>query len=173
MPHKVNPIWFETSEGNLKVANGLLRLLASEPQMSRLQRDLSDSTLKRNYGVALAHTLIAIENTLEGLNRISPDVQKISAELEAHPEVIGEAIQTILRRAKLEQPYEKLKEFLRGRKVSLAQIHTFIESLDVSRDVRRKLLAIAPKTYTGLAVRLTEMGIRRCEHILTELGLGD
>ncbi len=156
MPHKVNPIDFENSEGNLEFANAILSMLANKLQISRLQRDLSDSTVKRNYGVAFAHSILAYKNTLKGLNKISPNFQKIKQDLENNPEIISEGIQTILRREGYEMPYEKLKELTRGKKVTMEDIHKFIKGLNVPEKIKQELLKITPENYIGLAKKLVE-----------------
>ena len=155
MPHKVNPIKFENSEGNLGLANALLEFFARKLPISRLQRDLSDSTVQRNFGTAFAHSLIAYDYLLKGLSKISVNEIKIKETLAQHPEVIAEAIQTILRREGIEMPYEKLKDLTRGKKVELGDIHKFIQTLPVSDKVKKELLAFNPLNYTGLAYRLS------------------
>ena len=117
MPHKVNPIDFENSEGNLGLANALFSYFSTKLPVSRLQRDLSDSTVERNVGVALAHSLIGYKSALKGLTKISVNELKVIRALEEHPEIISEAIQTVLRRERAEMPYEKLKELTRGKKL--------------------------------------------------------
>jgi adenylosuccinate lyase len=157
MPHKVNPIKFENSEGNLGVANALFEFFARKLPVSRLQRDLSDSTVERNFGVAFSHSLIAYEYLLKGLSQISVNEKKIREELEIHPEVIAEAIQTILRREGVKMPYEQLKALTRGRKVTLEDFRKFIDGLDVSEKVKKELRKITPLNYTGLASKLTSI----------------
>lgn len=154
MPHKINPIDFENSEGNLGLANALFEFFARKLPISRLQRDLSDSTVKRNFGTAFGYSFLAYNMLLKGLNKISPNEEKICEDLSRHPEVITEAIQTILRRENLSTPYEKLKKLTRGKKISLAKIHEFITSLKIAENVREELLAITPLNYTGLASKL-------------------
>lgn len=154
MPHKVNPINFENSEGNLGLANALLNHFAMKLPISRLQRDLSDSTVQRNFGLALSHCQIAYKYLLRGLSRITPDEQKMLTDLQAHPEVITEALQTILRREGSAMPYEKLKELSRGENLSLADIHKFIDGLEVSDKVKKELKTFTPENYTGLASKL-------------------
>lgn len=157
MPHKINPIKFENSEGNLGLANALFEFFARKLPVSRLQRDLSDSTVERNFGVALSHSLIAYNYLIKGLSRISVNQRKIKEDLNAHPEVITEAIQTILRREGVKMPYEKLKELTRGKQISLEDIHKFINTLKISEKVKKELLKITPENYTGLAKKLAEM----------------
>ncbi len=156
MPHKVNPIDFENSEGNLGLANALFSHFANKLPISRLQRDLSDSTIERNFGTAFAHSLIGYQSTLKGLSKISINEQKVIEELEQHPEIISEAIQTILRRENIPMPYEQLKELTRGKKVTLAGIQQFILNLQISKPLRRELILINPLNYTGIASQLAE-----------------
>ncbi len=155
MPHKVNPIDFENSEGNLGVANSLLNHLANKLTISRLQRDLSDSTVTRTHGVAFGHSILAFKNTLKGLSKIEANKGVVKADLENHPEVIAEAMQIILRREGVKMPYEALKKLTRGKKVTLAQLHQFIDNLKVSLKVKKELKKIKPENYIGLAERLT------------------
>ena len=157
MPHKVNPIKFENSEGNLGMANALFEFFARKLPISRLQRDLSDSTVERNFGVAFSHSLIAYEYLLKGLSQITVNEKKIKEELNNHPEVIAEAIQTILRREGAKMPYEELKALTRGRKVTMADFQKFIDGLDVSEKVKKELRKITPQNYTGLASKLTSL----------------
>ncbi|MCK4730285.1 MAG: adenylosuccinate lyase [Candidatus Aenigmarchaeota archaeon] len=157
MPHKVNPINFENSEGNLGMANALFEFFSRELPKSRLQRDLSDSTIERNFGVSLGYCLIAYNSTLRGLNKIVVDETKVIEELENHPEIISEAFQTILKREGAEMPYERLKELTRGRKVDMNDFRRFIEELKVSDQVKAELKQITPINYTGLARDLVEV----------------
>lgn len=151
MPHKVNPIDFENAEGNLGVANALFEHFSRKLPISRLQRDLSDSTVKRTFGVAFAHTLIGYKALLRGLGKVSVNKAAMLAELQKHPEVIAEAIQTALRREGADVPYEKLKALTRGREVSLDDFAKFIDSLDVDAKVKARLKKIRPENYIGLA----------------------
>lgn len=157
MPHKINPIKFENSEGNLGMANAFFEFFARKLPISRLQRDLSDSTVERNFGSALSYCLIAYEYLLKGLNSISVDQHKVLSELKNRPEVIAEAVQTVLRREGVAMPYEKLKELTRGKKVTLEDIHKFIDTLKVNNKVKEELLKITPENYTGLASKLASM----------------
>lgn len=151
MPHKVNPIDFENSEGNLGIANAILGHLASKLPVSRLQRDLTDSTVLRNVGVPLAHTLIAIASTLKGLNKLLLNKAAIDADLEANWAVVAEGIQTILRREGYPKPYETLKQLTRTNSAITEQsISDFIDTLEVSDAVRAELHALTPATYTGI-----------------------
>jgi adenylosuccinate lyase len=156
MPHKVNPIDFENSEGNLSKANSDLTFLGDYVTNSRLQRDLSDSTVKRNYGVALAHCLIGYEKLLGGLDKIVPNEQRMRAELAENPAVIGEAVQTILRREGHEDAYERVKDLTRGEDVTLEDFRELFDSLDISEEVREELLALSPETYCGIADELVD-----------------
>ncbi len=156
MPHKVNPIDFENSEGNLGLANALLNFFAAKLPISRLQRDISDSTVLRNFGVALAHSLIGYKSAIKGLGKIAPDRDAMKRALLAHPEVIAEAIQIILRREGVRDAYETLKTVTRGRNVSLKDLRTFIGNLSVSPSVKKELLKLAPEAYIGLAKRLAK-----------------
>ena len=154
MPHKVNPIDFENAEGNLLLANALLEFFGRKLPLSRLQRDLSDSTVLRNVGVAFGHSLFAYRRLLRGLRKLAFNAERAETELREHPEVLTEAIQTILRRERYPEPYEAMKKLARGRQITLADLHTFINELDVSDDVREELLALRPETYIGLASKL-------------------
>lgn len=151
MPHKVNPIDFENSEGNLDIANALLQFIAQKLPVSRLQRDLTDSTVLRNIGVPLGHGLIAIQSTLKGLRKLILNEQKINEDLDNTWAVVAEAIQTILRREAYPHPYEALKALTRtNTKMTEQTIHDFIRTLDVSDDVKNELMAITPHNYTGI-----------------------
>jgi len=154
MPHKINPIDFENSEGNLGLANALFEFFARKLPISRLQRDLSDSTVERSFGTAFGHTYLAYTSLLKGLSKITVNEIKIKADLNIHPEVIAEAIQTILRRESVAMPYEKLKELTRGKEITLSDIHIFIENLEISEKIKKELLKITPENYTGLASKL-------------------
>jgi len=154
MPHKVNPIAFENAEGNAGLANAMLRHFAEKLPVSRWQRDLSDSTVMRNLGVALGHSTIAWRSALAGLGRIEPDVTRIAADLDAHWEVLAEAIQTVLRAHGVADAYEKLKAFTRGRDVGAAELRTFVVGLGLPDDARRRLELLTPASYTGLAETL-------------------
>ncbi|GGL62917.1 adenylosuccinate lyase [Halocalculus aciditolerans] len=154
MPHKVNPIDFENSEGNLSKANSDLVFLADYLTTSRLQRDLSDSTVKRNVGSAFAYCLLGYSKLRRGLGEIEPNPVAMREELEAHPELIGEAVQTILRREGHGDAYERVKALTRGRHVTLDDFHELFADLDVPDDVRAELEALAPETYLGVAADL-------------------
>lgn len=158
MPHKVNPIDFENAEGNLGLANALLEFFARKLPVSRLQRDLSDSTVLRNLGVAFGHSLFAYGRARKGLAKVAPDRKRLLAELQAHPEVLAEAVQTILRRVGYPEPYEALKGLSRGRDLSLDDLRAFVRTLDLPDAVRDELLALTPETYVGLAAKLARQG---------------
>ena len=150
MPHKVNPIDYENSEGNLGIANAILQFLAAKLPVSRLQRDLTDSTVLRNVGVPVGHSIIAFESTLKGLGKLILNEQKIADDLDNTWAVVAEAIQTILRREAYPHPYEALKQLTRTNKpMSQELIHEFINTLNVSDEVKEELKAITPHNYTG------------------------
>ncbi|SET13328.1 adenylosuccinate lyase [Prevotella sp. kh1p2] len=151
MPHKVNPIDFENSEGNLGMANAVLQFLAQKLPVSRLQRDLTDSTVLRNVGVPFGHSIIAIQSTLKGLRKLILNEDKINADLDNNWAVVAEAIQTVLRREAYPHPYEALKALTRtNRKMTRETIREFIEGLDVSDAVKAELMAVTPRNYTGI-----------------------
>ena len=156
MPHKVNPIDFENSEGNLSKANSDLTFLADYVTKSRLQRDLSDSTVKRNVGAALAHCLIGYTKAGNGLDKVVPNGQVMRDDLNATPEVIGEAVQTILRREGHEDAYERVKELTRGRSVTIEDFRELFDDLDVDDETRVELRSLSPETYTGVANELVD-----------------
>ena len=151
MPHKVNPIDFENSEGNLGIANAILQFLAQKLPVSRLQRDLTDSTVLRNVGVPMGHALIALQRTLKGLRKLILNEQKLQQDLDETWAVVAEAIQTILRREAYPNPYEALKALTRtNERMTEDTIHQFIQGLDVSQEVKEELMAITPGNYTGM-----------------------
>ncbi len=154
MPHKVNPIDFENAEGNFGVANALLEHLSRKLPISRLQRDLSDSTVARTFGTAFAHTLIGDNSLMRGFGKISVNEAALREAITTHPEVLAEAIQTVLRVANVEMPYEKLKALTRGKQVTMADFALFIDGLDVAPDVKARLKTLRPENYTGLAGQL-------------------
>jgi adenylosuccinate lyase len=156
MPHKVNPIDFENAEGNLGIANALFDHMMMKLPISRWQRDLSDSTVLRNMGVAIGHALLAYQSTCKGLEKLEPNVDVINTDLDHHWEVLGEAIQTVMRRYKMDQPYEKLKSFTRGKQIDKLMLKEFIENLDLPADEKRKLLELTPDQYTGCAEELAK-----------------
>jgi adenylosuccinate lyase len=154
MPHKVNPIDFENAEGNLGVANALLRHFSEKLPVSRWQRDLTDSTVLRNLGVALGHSLIAWRALQRGLGKVAPDPQRLAADLDEAWEVLGEAVQTVLRAAGVPDGYELLKDFTRGRRIDEALYREFVASLPLPATERSRLQALRPADYLGLAARL-------------------
>ncbi len=154
MPHKVNPIDFENAEGNAGLANAMLRHFAEKLPVSRWQRDLSDSTVLRNLGVAFGHGALAWRSALRGLERIEPDGVRMAADLDAHWEVLAEAIQTVMRAHGIAGSYEKLKEFTRGRDVGAGELRVFVATLGLPEDARRRLESLTPAAYTGLAEAL-------------------
>jgi adenylosuccinate lyase len=156
MPHKVNPIDFENSEGNLGVANALLRHLAEKLPVSRWQRDLSDSTALRNVGNALGHSLLAWNSCLRGLAKLEADPRRLAEDLDANWEVLAEPIQQLMRRHGVPEAYEKLKQLTRGRRLGRAQLAAFIQRLPIPQAAKRRLLALTPAGYTGLAAELAK-----------------
>ncbi len=156
MPHKVNPIDFENSEGNLGIANALFSFLADKLPVSRWQRDLTDSTVLRNIGVGIAHTSIAIQASLKGISKLQINVEAIDADLNANWEVLAEPIQTVMRRYGIEKPYEKLKELTRGQRITPEQMQVFIEKLEIPADAKATFLALTPRSYIGYAAKLAK-----------------
>jgi len=154
MPHKINPIDFENSEGNAGIANALLAHLARKLPVSRLQRDLTDSTAIRNVGVAFGHSLLACVATRRGLGKLRVDRTRLASDLERCWEVLAEPVQTVMRKAGLPHPYERLKELTRGQAVDEAALRRFIASLELPAADKQRLLALTPATYTGLAAQL-------------------
>ena len=154
MPHKVNPIDFENAEGNLGLANAVLGHLAEKLPISRWQRDLSDSTALRNLGVGLGHGLLALRSIERGLGKLAVDEERLAAELEAHPAVLAEAVQTVMRRYGIEEPYEKLKALTRGRAIDTESLGRFIDGLEIPEAAREALRALEPAAYTGRAREL-------------------
>ncbi len=153
MPHKINPIDFENSEGNLGLSNALLGHLARKLPVSRLQRDLTDSTVLRNVGTAFGYALLAVASTRKGLGKAQVNRDKIQADLDANWEVLAEPIQTVMRKAGMANPYERLKELTRGQAVTRETIRAFIEGLELPFDDKARLLALTPASYIGLAAR--------------------
>ncbi len=151
MPHKVNPIDFENSEGNLGIANAVFEHLAAKLPVSRWQRDLTDSTVLRNVGVGAAHSLIAYEASLKGLNKLEINLAVITEDLGKRWEVLAEPVQTVMRRYGIEKPYEQLKELTRGKPIDEESLRTFISQLDIPEDAKQALLDMTPLTYTGSA----------------------
>jgi adenylosuccinate lyase len=154
MPHKINPIDFENAEGNLGVANALLGHFSDKLPLSRWQRDLSDSTVLRTLGTALGHVVIALDSVRRGLAKLAPDPARLAEDLDANWEVLAEAIQTVMRRYGLPEPYEQLKALTRGKGIDRDSLRRFVEGLALPADVKARLLALTPGTYTGLAAEL-------------------
>ena len=152
MPHKVNPIDFENSEGNLGIANALLQHLASKLPISRWQRDLTDSTVLRNLGVGLAHSLIAYQSTLKGISKLELNAPRLDADLDNAWEVLAEPIQTVMRRYAIEEPYEKLKALTRGKAINAEIMADFIDTLELPQSVKDELKKLTPANYIGNAV---------------------
>ncbi|MEE4277663.1 MAG: adenylosuccinate lyase [Halieaceae bacterium] len=151
MPHKVNPIDFENAEGNIGLANALFRHLSDKLPVSRWQRDLSDSTVLRNMGVAFAYSAIALHSLQRGLGKLEVNAARLAGDLDEAWEVLAEPIQTVMRRYGVEAPYEKLKELTRGQRITPERLHDFIATLDIPDDARAALLALTPASYTGNA----------------------
>ncbi len=156
MPHKVNPIDFENAEGNLGLANALFDHFATKLPISRWQRDLTDSTVQRNFGVAISYVIIAIQSTIRGLSKLQADPDAIARDIEDRWEILGEAVQTVMRRYGVPEPYEKLKELTRGQVVDQKLLHDFIQSLEIPDDAKKQLLELTPSSYTGLAESLAK-----------------
>jgi adenylosuccinate lyase len=157
MPHKVNPIDFENSEGNLGLANAIYGHLASKLPVSRLQRDLTDSTVLRNMGVGFAYSAIAYKSTLKGFSKLKLNAWKLAADLDNAWEVMAEPIQTVMRKAGIEKPYEKLKELTRGKTINQAGIAAFVEGLELDAADKQRLLDMSPASYIGMAEKIAEM----------------
>ncbi|MBT6843683.1 MAG: adenylosuccinate lyase [Candidatus Melainabacteria bacterium] len=154
MPHKVNPIDFENSEGNLGLANALFGFFKTKLPISRLQRDLTDSTVLRNFGIAFAYSLLAYKSTLKGLSKTKVNQARVQASLDEHPEVLAEAIQTVMRREGLAIPYEQLKTLTRGKKVTTEDFKHFIQELDLDSAIKVELSKLEPANYIGIAEQL-------------------
>ncbi len=154
MPHKVNPINFENAEGNFGIANALFSHFAQKLPISRWQRDLTDSTVLRNIGVGCGYMLIALKALNKGLQKLALNAEQLDADLENNWEVLSEAIQTVMRRYQIAEPYEKLKALTRGKKITPALLHQFIDSLELPNDVKQRLKELKPQSYIGLADKL-------------------
>ncbi len=154
MPHKVNPIDFENSEGNLGIANALFDHMMNKLPISRWQRDLSDSTVLRNMGVAIGHSILAYQSTSKGLQKLEPHHVQLEADLTHHWEVLAEPIQMVMRRFNMEQPYEKLKAFTRGKRIDKEMLQQFIQQLSLPEEVKKELLLLTPESYLGCAEEL-------------------
>lgn len=157
MPHKVNPIDFENSEGNLGLANAILGFMARKLPISRLQRDLTDSTTLRNMGVGFGYTLIAVRSTLKGLGKLELNADKLAEDLDHNWEVLAEPIQTVMRKVGMDHPYERLKELTRGRRVTAEIMRDFVEALPLPAEDKARLMALTPATYVGLAAKLAHL----------------
>jgi adenylosuccinate lyase len=156
MPHKVNPIDFENSEGNLGLANSVLRHMADKLPVSRMQRDLTDSTVLRNIGVGFGYALLAYDSCLRGLNKLEVNPQRLAQDLDANWEVLAEPVQTVMRRYGIENPYEQLKELTRGKGITREALQEFIGKLAVPQEAKDLMLAMTPANYTGLAAQLAK-----------------
>jgi adenylosuccinate lyase len=162
MPHKVNPIDFENSEGNLGLANATLRHLSDKLPISRWQRDLTDSTVLRNLGVALGYCMVAYDSCAKGLGKLEVNAAAIDADIDAAWEVLAEPVQTVMRRFGLPQPYERLKDLTRGQGITESALRTFIGGLELPEDAKARLMAMTPRSYIGLAAGLaTDLGTQR------------
>lgn len=157
MPHKVNPIDFENAEGNLGLANAIMGHLSAKLPISRWQRDLTDSTVIRNLGIGIGHSLIAYQSLLKGLNKLEVNQNQLYAELDNNWEVLAEPIQTVMRRHHIEKPYEKLKELTRGKRVNSQEIENFINSLNLRDEEKKRLVNLTPSGYIGLASELIDL----------------
>ena len=156
MPHKVNPIDFENSEGNLGIANALFNHLSAKLPVSRWQRDLTDSTVLRNLGMGFGYTVIAYQATLKGISKLEVNEANLRAELDANWELLAEPVQTVMRKYAIEQPYEKLKELTRGKRITQADLHVFIDKLALPDQVKEQLKQLTPANYIGAAVEITD-----------------
>lgn len=156
MPHKVNPIDFENSEGNLGIANSIMQHLAQKLPISRWQRDLTDSTVLRNLGVGLAYAVIAYQATQKGLSKLEVNEAKLAAELDDNWELMAEPVQTVMRRYGVEKPYEKLKELTRGKRITPADLSDFIDALDIPDAAKNEMKALSPANYIGRAVQFVD-----------------
>ncbi len=157
MPHKVNPIDFENSEGNLGLANAVLGFMARKLPISRMQRDLTDSTTLRNMGVGFGYTLIAIRSTIKGLGKLELNADKLAEDLDHNWEVLAEPIQTVMRKVGMDRPYERLKELTRGRRVTAEIMRDFVKALPLPEEDKKRLLKLTPATYIGLAAKLAKL----------------
>jgi adenylosuccinate lyase len=157
MPHKINPVQFENAEGNMGIANALLNHLATKLPISRMQRDLSDSTALRNQGVALGHSYLALQNILKGLSRITINKIKMSKELGDRWEVLTEAVQTILRKSGKQDAYEQLKELTRGQSINTETLAKFVSGLKIPEEDKQTLINLTPASYIGLAPKLVDL----------------
>ena len=157
-PHKVNPIDFENSEGNLGLANAIMGFMARKLAISRMQRDLTDSTTLRNMGVGFGYTLIAIRSTMKGLNKLELNEERLKEDLDHNWEVLAEPIQTVMRKVGMDHPYERLKELTRGRRVDAQIMQEFVKALPLPEKDKARLLKLTPAKYTGIAEKLAKLG---------------
>ena len=160
MPHKVNPIDFENAEGNLGIANAFFQHFSEKLPISRLQRDLSDSTVMRNLGSALAYTILAFTSIAKGLEKITAHPAAMKADLDKHPEVLAEAIQIVLRREKVPQSYEILKKITRGKSMSRNSLEEFIDHLAILPKVKKEIKKLKVEKYLGLSKKLAQIGLK-------------
>jgi adenylosuccinate lyase len=161
MPHKVNPIDFENSEGNLGLANAVMGFMSRKLQISRMQRDLTDSTTLRNMGVGFGYTLIAIRSTVKGLGKLELNLERLAEDLDRNWEVLAEPIQTVMRKVGMDRPYERLKELTRGRRVTAEIMRDFVKNLPLPEADRKRLMKLTPASYTGIAAKLAKLA---CKH---------
>ena len=154
MPHKVNPIDFENSEGNLGLANAVLKHMAEKLPVSRMQRDLTDSTVLRNIGVGFGYALLAYDSCLRGLNKLEVNEARLAQDLDANWEVLAEPVQTVMRRYGIANPYEQLKELTRGKGISKDALREFVTTLAIPQEAKDLLLAMTPSNYVGIAAKL-------------------
>ena len=157
MPHKVNPIDFENSEGNLGLANAMLGFLARKLPISRMQRDLTDSTVLRNMGVGFGYALVAVKSTLKGLGKLQLNQDRLAEDLDHNWEVLAEPIQTVMRKVGMANPYERLKELTRGRRVTAEIMKEFVGGLELPEADKKRLLEMTPATYVGMAEKLAAL----------------
>lgn len=157
MPHKVNPINHENSMANIRISNSIFDSLVNNLQVSRMQRDLSDSSMLRNIGVAFAHTIVSIKQTIKGFSKMEVNSSKLEKELEEAPEVLAEAIQTILRKNGCNNAYEMLKELTRGKEITIEEIRKFVSNLEIDKKDKETLMNLTPEKYIGLAEGLVNL----------------
>lgn len=169
MPHKINPIKFENAEANLEISDAIFEKLSATLTTTRLQRDLTDSSTQRNVGVAFAHSVLAIDNLISGVKLLSVNERKLSSQLDENPAVLGEAVQSAMRaqgiygQPNMEDPYERLKEFTRGKDITIESMHEFINAISFTEDMKQKLLQLTPATYIGLSEKIVEDVISQIE----------
>ena len=161
MPHKVNPIDFENAEGNLGISNGLISHLGQKLPISRMQRDLSDSTVFRNIGMVFGYVVLGTKSMIKGLDKLEVNEKVLKKELEENPEILAEAIQTVMRLEGIDSPYEKLKKLTRGKRISLNDISKFVDGLELDKPTKKRLKELTPAKYIGLAVELTEHYLKK------------